>query len=267
MTDLAVLTIDDEPLALRRLEFALAEIPGFTHVAEAGGCAAGLSKFAEYRPDIVIADIRMRDGSGFDFVEKLKPGRSPVVIFATAFDSFAARAFETCVIDYVLKPIEVPRLRAALHRARLRLSENAAAETVVELKAVVENLRQSISRQEKLPEQEVWVRGRHGSMTRVNLADIQLVTSEDDYIRLHLPTQSFLIRLSIRAFEEQVPAGEFIRVHRTALVRRSAIVGVTRSEGSLHAVLADGTLVQTGRIYARALTAMTQDARLDRVSG
>ncbi|MEQ1552414.1 LytTR family DNA-binding domain-containing protein, partial [Sphingorhabdus sp.] len=231
--------------------------------AEASGCATGLSRFAEYRPDIVIVDIKMRDGSGFDFVERLKPGRCPVVIFATAFDSFAARAFETGVVDYVLKPIEIPRLRAALHRARRRLSDNAAADTIVELKAVIENLRRSIPGQEKPLEREVWVRGTHGAMTRVNLIDIQLVTSEDDYIRLHLSERSFLIRLSIKAFADQVPEGEFIRVHRTALVRRSEIVGVTRSDGSLHAVLTDGRLVQTGRVYARALTALTKGARLD----
>jgi two-component system, LytTR family, response regulator len=263
VTDLSVLTIDDEPLALRRLELALADIPGFTHVAEAGGCVAGLSQFAQYRPDIVIVDIKMRDGSGFDFVERLNPGRSPAVIFATAFDSFAARAFETCVVDYVLKPIEIPRLRAALHRARLRLNDNAAADTVVELKAVVENLRRSLPGQQRCSEREVWVRGSQGAMTRVNLVDIQLVTSEDDYIRLHLADRSFLIRLSIKAFADQVPEGEFIRVHRTALVRRSAIVGVNRSGGGLNAVLADGRLIQAGRIYARALIAMTKDARLD----
>ena len=263
MTDLAVMTIDDEPLALRRLELALAEIPGFTHVAEAGGCATGLSRFAEFRPDIVIVDIKMRDGSGFDFVERLNPGRSPAVIFATAFDNFAVRAFETCVVDYVLKPIEVPRLRAALHRARLRLNDTAAADNVVELKAVVENLRRALPGQEERSEREVWVRGTHGAMTRVNLADIHLVTSEDDYIRLHLTDRSFLVRLSIKAFTDRVPEGEFIRVHRTALVRRSSIVGVTRENGGINAVLSDGRLIQAGRIYARTLTAMTTDARLD----
>jgi two-component system, LytTR family, response regulator len=263
LTDLAVLTIDDEPLALRRLELALAEISGFAHVAQAGGCTAGLCEYAEHRPDIVIVDIKMRDGSGFDFVERLNSGRSPAVIFATAFDSFAVRAFETCAVDYILKPIEVPRLRDALHRARLRLNDNAAAETVVELKAVVENLRQSLPHQGKQPDCEVWVRGSYGAMTRVNLVDIQLVTSEDDYIRLHLADRTFLVRLSIKAFQDQVPEDDFIRVHRTALVRRSAIVGMNRSGGVLSVILADGQRIQAGRIYARTLVAVMKDARLD----
>ncbi|WP_343517709.1 LytTR family DNA-binding domain-containing protein [Sphingomonas sp.] len=264
MSPLTVMTIDDEPLALRRLELAIAEVPGFVHVAEADGCGAGLSRFEECRPDIVIVDIKMRDGTGFDFVDRLKAVRSPAIIFATAFDHFAARAFETPAVDYVLKPIEIPRLRAALHRARARLADGAAATTIAELRAVVANLRRAAPGSVAAPgEREVWVRSNRGMMTRVAISDIRFVTSEDDYVRLHLADRSFLVRMSIRAFAEQVSAEEFIRIHRRALVRRSEIVDVARAGSRIKAVLADGRTVEAGRIYARSLLDMTRRARLD----
>lgn len=266
MTDLAVMTVDDEPLARRRLALALAEVPGFDLVAEADGCEAGLQQFERSRPDIVIVDIKMRDGTGFDFVERLRADRPTALIFATAFDHFAVRAFDTPAVDYVLKPIEVDRLRAALHRARTRLAESAASADVAELSTVIANLRQGLSDQASMsaasPGREVWVRGRQGAMTRVALADIQSVTSEDDYIRLHVAGRSYLVRMSIRAFAEHVPPGDFIRVRRSALVRRSAIVDVVRSGGQVHAVLADGSRIEAGRVHARGLFDMVRTARL-----
>lgn len=264
MTALTVMTIDDEPLALRRLALAIAEVPGFTQVAEAGGCEAGMRCFEECRPDIVIVDIKMRDGTGFDFIDRLREDRSPAIIFATAFDHFAVRAYETPAVDYVLKPIEIPRLRAALHRARSRLANGEAETTVAELRAVVENLRRALpGAADASLEREVWVRGSQGTMTRVALTDIRFVTSEDDYIRLHLADRSYLVRMSIRAFAAQVPDEDFIRVHRNALVRRAAIVDVARTGSRVQAVLADGRTVEAGRVYARALLAMVQNARLD----
>lgn len=264
MIPLTIMTIDDEPLALRRLKLAIAEIPGFVHVAEADGCGTGLSRFAECRPDIVIVDIKMRDGTGFDFVERLQATRSPAIIFATAFDHFAARAFETPVVDYILKPIEIPRLRAALYRARARLADGAASATIAELRAVVDNLRRAVPGSAGAADkQDVWVRGSRGTMTRVAIADIRFVTSEDDYVRLHLADRSYLVRMSIRTFADQIPVEEFIRVHRRSLVRRTEIIDVVRAGSRVQAVLADGRMVEAGRIYARGLLDMIRSARLD----
>lgn len=263
MIPLTVMTIDDEPLALRRLELAIAEVPGFVHVADADGCGTGLSRFAECRPDIIIVDIKMRDGTGFDFVDRLQTTRSPAIIFATAFDHFAVRAFETPAVDYVLKPIEIPRLRAALHRARTRLADGAAAATMAELRAVVENLRRAAPGSAGASgEREVWVRGSRGTMTRIAIADIRFVTSEDDYVRLHLADRSYLVRMSIRTFADQMPVDDFIRVHRRALVRRTEIIDVIRTGSRVQAVLADGRTVEAGRIHARGLLDMIRSAQL-----
>lgn len=264
MTDLTVVTVDDEPLALRRLALAIADIPGFRLIGEADGCTAGLRRIAECRPDILIVDIKMRDGTGFDLLAGIPSGQVPAVIFATAFDSFAVRAFETPAVDYVLKPIELPRLRDALDRARSRIASDTAAARASEMEAVIANLRAAMAGTPAVPEErEIWVRGRAGTLTRVALADVILVTSEDDYVRLHLNGQSHLVRTSIRAFERELPPGTFVRVHRSALVRRSAITDVVRSSLGVRVILTDGRSIDAGRIHARALLAAMKRERLD----
>ncbi len=264
MTELTVVTVDDEPLALRRLALAIARIPGFKVIGEADGCAAGLRRIAECRPDILIVDIKMRDGTGFDLLAGLPPGDMPAVIFATAFDSFAVRAFETPAVDYVLKPIELPRLRDALDRAKARIASDTAAARAAEMESVIANLRTAMTGAAPVPdEREIWVRGRAGTLTRVALSDVILVTSEDDYVRLHLAEQSHLVRSSIRAFERELPPGTFVRVHRSALVRQSAITEVVRSPLGVRVVLANGQTIDAGRVHARALLAAMKRERLD----
>jgi two-component system, LytTR family, response regulator len=137
---LRLLTVDDEPLALRRLKLILQDMPGIVHVGEATGCEVALAEIGRLQPDIVLLDIRMRDGTGFDVIERL-PTKAPAIIFVSAFDSYAIRAFDSSVVDYVLKPVEFDRLRAAINRAAQRLAEAGAQEQVAELRAVVANLR------------------------------------------------------------------------------------------------------------------------------
>ena len=119
MTHLRILTIDDEPLALRRLKLLLRTISEVEHVGEAGGRAEALAKIEALKPDVLLLDIMMRDGSGFEVVEALHQApRTPVVLFVTAFDQYAIGAFDSAVADYLLKPVEPQRLAAALTRAR-----------------------------------------------------------------------------------------------------------------------------------------------------
>ena len=103
---ITVLTVDDEPLALRRLELILAKLPEVEHVGSASGCREAVAKIAGLQPDIVLLDIKMRDGTGFDVLNRLSEEQVPGVIFTTAFDHFAVRAFEAHAIDYILKPID-----------------------------------------------------------------------------------------------------------------------------------------------------------------
>jgi two-component system LytT family response regulator len=250
-----IVTVDDEPLALRRLEIVLGGIPGARLLGSAASCAEAVALIAERRPDIVLLDIRLRDGTGFDILDRLPKEVTPAVIFITAFDHFAIRAFEVSAVDYVLKPIDPPRLCEAIDRARARLVADSSVGQVQEMRAIIEDLRAEFHEQARSPyETELWIRGVTGSLTRVPLDRVDWVSSEDDYVRLHTGATSHLLRLSIRAFEGRIDPAQFVRVHRAALVRLSRIAEVRRTPaGRREVILQDGTRIATGRVFAKRL--------------
>ncbi|MEI9850734.1 MAG: LytTR family DNA-binding domain-containing protein [Sphingomonas sp.] len=263
MNALRVVTVDDEPLAIRRLEIVLGEMAGVQLVGSAGNCDQAVAMIAALDPDVVLLDIRLRDGSGFDILARLPPGVTPAVIFTTAFDHFAIRAFEISAVDYVLKPIEAARLAEALGRARLRLAADRSAEQIEEMRTVIRDLRAEFhDNAAPARETELWVRGVSGNLTRIAIDLIDWVSSEEDYVRLHIGGSSHLLRLSIRAFEARVEPAEFVRVHRSALVRISRITEIRRSiSGKREVTLRDGTRIPTGRVYAKRLNGLLRDRR------
>lgn len=254
MKRLTILSVDDEPLALRRVELILRRIKGIDHVGSAGGCEDALDKIEALSPDLLLLDIMMRDGSGFDLIDRLGD-RAPAIIFTTAFDHFAVRAFDTCAVDYVVKPIDPSRLQEAIDRAHARLTADLTANQVEELRAVVENLRQRLREQEPAAQsREIWIRNNNGGMTRVLLGDVEQVTSEDDYIRIHTCNASYLLRQSIRAFEAQIEPMEFTRIHRKTLVRTENIREIRKPAiGQAEVILQSGVRLKAGRVYAKQL--------------
>jgi two-component system LytT family response regulator len=254
---ISVLTVDDEPLALRRLELILAKFPEVRHLGSASGCREAIAKIAEMKPDVVLLDIRMGDGTGFDVLDGLSEAEVPGVIFTTAFDHFAVRAFEAHAIDYILKPVEAPRLRAAIGRSRERLAAADAREQIAQMRAVIDDLRAGHHEQGvRPPGDELWLRGSAGALTCIRRADIEMITAEDDYVRLHTASASYLLRGSIRAVQANLGLAEeeFVRVHRRALLRRSAIASVRRPPGKgVRVMLRNGSEVGAGRVYAKTL--------------
>lgn len=162
MNSLRVLTVDDEKLALRRLKLLLRSIAYVEHVGEANSCEEAISSIKGLSPDAVLLDIRMRDGDGFEVIEALADRPDPpAVIFVTAFDHYAVRAFDSAVVDYLLKPVERDRLSAALSRARKQRLAATAEQRLGEMKEVVRNLRAHAGERNGTPyETEFWLRGQ-----------------------------------------------------------------------------------------------------------
>jgi len=255
MIPLRILTVDDEVLALRRLKLLLQKIPNAEHVGEASGCAEALAKIAMLRPDVVLLDIRMRDGSGFDVIDALQDHlQPPVVLFVTAFDEFAVRAFDTAVVDYLLKPVEKERLARALDRARQRAASLDAEQRADELQQVVRQLRSARHEgREEAYESEFWLRGA-GGLVRVHVDAIDCVSSEDEYVGLHTATGTHLMRSSLRQFADRVEPRLFVRVHRAWLVKESAIAELrTRGADGPEVILRNGKRLPTGRVYLKHL--------------
>jgi two-component system LytT family response regulator len=255
MNVIRILTVDDEMLALRRLKLLLQGMPHVEHVGEAASCKEAIAAIQELSPDAILLDIRMRDGDGFDVIEWIGQRPSPpAVIFVTAFDHYAVRAFERAVVDYLLKPIERDRLAQALSRVHHQVRAMEAEQRISEMQEVLRNLRSAAAgRSDTSYETEFWLRGASG-LVRVPIDAIESASSEDDYVALHTRNGSHLMRGSLRQFEARVEPGQFVRVHRCWIVRRYAIAELrTRRTGGGEVNLTSGRKVPVGRAYLKKL--------------
>jgi len=254
MTAMRALLVDDEPLALRRLELLVGAMPEMKICGFASGCKEAVEATVRERPDIVLLDIRMRDGSGFDYLAELPDHLEPAIIFVTAFDSHAVEAFTHNALDYVLKPIDAARLGVALQRARRAIEERDAARTTVELHEVIANLREKI-RADGAPvfETELWIRKNVTGFVRVLVADIHWIAAEDDYVRISTGERCYLLRSTLNDLHARLDPEQFLRIHRSTIVRRSLISEFRRDGIGLQACLASGEQLRVGRVYARSL--------------
>ncbi len=246
---LSAVIADDEPVAVRRLHRLLAAIPGVDVVGSGLNCAAVREQIERLRPDLLLADIEMPGETGLSLVESLDPLTAPVVIFVTAFSEYAMEAFGLDSADYLLKPVEPERLAAAVERVRRRIAGRSAAEREDELRSVVSALRA------RLPNaQSAFVWARDGFTDhRVPLEAILWLEAERDYVRLHTEARRYLVRDRLSAFEKRLPTDHFVRVHRSALVRRAAVVAIGPKGDRAYALtLSNGDVVPVSRGFADA---------------
>lgn len=254
---LRVLIVDDEPIARRRLVRLLRPIAGVEVVDEAGDVAAAVASARRLAPDLLLLDIQMPGGDGFDVIDRLGQ-EAPPVVFVTAFDHHAIRAFDHAAVDYVTKPVEAPRLAQAIARARAAAAARGHDERVAELLATVETLRRSLRTGDPAP-QALWIRDgpQH---RRVPLNAIGHIEAEGDYVRVHEGARSHLVSDSLAAMEARLAPFGFVRIHRRTLVRREAIVAIERAGyGALAVSLAGGPRLRVGRTYAPALRGLLRD--------
>lgn len=254
MGGLSILVADDEPLARRRLTRLLGKIDWVGRVDEAGDAAETCRQAEALRPDILLLDIQMPGGSGFEVLERLA-FVPPAVVFVTAFDHHALGAFEANAIDYVTKPIEPGRFLLAMDRARAAVQQHLQRDQIAELRETVATLKRALSRRETRA--EFWVKTR-GAHLRIAPEEVMRIQAERDYVRLHLRDADYLFQESLASLERRLDPAEFMRVHRSAIVRRAAIARIRPGRfGALVLMLADGSEVGVGRSYAAAVRAGT----------
>jgi len=237
---LRFLIVDDEPLAVERLQLLLARMEGVAIAGTAMEGAAALRLVEAMRPDAVLLDIAMPGMDGIDVARALGRLTSPpVVIFVTAFDTFAVAAFDVDAVDYVMKPVSADRLARAVDRARERIGmRDDSPSAPVEPGGA--------------PLAEFWVSEARGGLVRLAASDIDRITAERDYMRLHVGPRSWLINHTIGRLESELDPERFVRIHRSAIVRRDFVTGLRRDEsGRWWARLADGDEQKVGRLYVR----------------
>ena len=243
-----VLLVDDEPLALERVRALLLDSPEVEVVGSAADGDEAARMIAELRPDLVLLDIQMPRRSGTSLAKALLADPLVEVIFITAFDRFAAAAFDLDAVDFLLKPVDPDRLKLALSRAERRRR--------------LPPLQPPVRLDEEPPETEgpgrphdggyastLWVR-RRGMMVRVDVAEIDWIEAAGDYVLVHTPARSHMMRTTMDKLQSRLDPRIMLRVSRSAFVRRSA---VTRAEnpgrGVLILVLGAETAVKVGHTY------------------
>ncbi len=217
------LIVDDEPLARERLAALLRDCSNVEVVGEAGDGRAALEAAARLHPDVVLLDIRMPLMDGLEAARHLAGfDAPPAIVFCTAYDEHALAAFDSGAVDYLVKPVRLERLRAALERAR-----RFGAADIAKLESAAG----------KPPRRSHLCARVRGNLVLVPVADIQYLLAEDKYVVVHHVKGEVLIEESLKALEDEF--GErFVRIHRNCLIARDALVGLVRAaDGSIHAQL------------------------------
>ena len=230
-----ILIVDDERPARERLRRMLALEAGIEAIAEASDGIDALRQLAQFRPDALLLDVEMPELSGIDLAASL-PVPAPLVVFVTAYDEYALRAFDANAIDYLLKPFDQARLRRSLERLRARHAAQALAAAAVP----------------GLPPRQLLVSER-GATRVVQVADIEWLETADNYVVLHTADGAPLLRQTLSGLLAQLGSG-FVRCHRRAAVRPGAVQRVNPlDKGDCELVLRSGALVPCSRQYRAAL--------------
>jgi two-component system, LytTR family, response regulator len=245
---LRVLLIDDEPLAVARLEVALRGTPEAQVVGQAHDGIAAAAAIAELKPDLVFLDVQMPGMSGLELARALEATPRPEIVFVTAFERYAPDAFEVEAADFLLKPVQFERLREAIDRAWRRRALRDQAERAAELEQTLR------TRAAESPyDAELWAPSRNG-LVRVPVGQIEWIEAARDYVLLHTVTRSYILRATMSALSRRLDPAVMLRVHRSAFVRLDAVSEVRRAAaGRLALLLASGVEVQVGSVYVGAV--------------
>jgi len=237
---LRALIADDEPRARQFLEKLLGEHEQLEVVGAARNGAEALQMVAELKPDVAFLDIHMPDLSGLEVARHLRGAEAPIVVFVTAYDKYAIEAFEVAALDYVLKPLRRERLAETVRRV---VAESRNARPAARAEALREAL-DSPEFASQLPAlRRLPVRHRR-EVKLLDLGDVPLIFSRDRLVLARSETHEYLVDYTLQELEQRLPEGQFVRVHRAALVNVDAIESYGGEEGVLVLKLKDGTRVE-----------------------
>ena len=243
-----VLIVDDEPLARERIRSLLAAEPDVQVVGECGDGGAAVDAIRDARPDLVFLDVQMPDLDGFGVLDALAGEELPLVVFVTAYDQYALRAFEAHAVDYLLKPYDVDRFAAALARARANLGSAGGADVRSQLLSLLQELRPNSRYLERLIV-------RLGSrLLFVRAEEIDWIEAEGNYARLHAGNRSYLVRETMSHLEAKLDPAHFVRIHRSSIVNVDRIQELESVfQGEYLIVLRGGTKLNSSRGYRERL--------------
>jgi len=248
---LTVLLVDDEPLAREGLRILLARDPDIGVIHDAKNGFEAVAAIRELRPDLVFLDVQMPEMDGFDAVREIGADQMPAVVFVTAHDQYAIRAFEINAIDYLLKPVTEERFAKALARVKERLGSKGSDDTGRQILSLLETIASPTRYLKRLAVRTA------GKTVLVDVADIDWIEAAENYVQLHTSRGGHLLHVTMSTLEKSLDPAIFLRIHR------SVIVNVTRirelqpvMHGEYAITLASGARLQSGRNYSERLKAL-----------
>ena len=248
-----VLVVDDEPLARRGIRQLLDSETDFEIVGECKNGREAVSALEKLSPELIFLDIQMPLLDGFSFIEKVGAQNLPEIVFVTAYDEYAIRAFEINALDYLLKPVDPERFQKTLERVREQIKNKQPRQMEQKLAALLENL--------KLPESEKYLERiaikENGRVTFLNIDEILWISSEGNYVGLHTKGEMHLLRETMDAIERKLDSRKFLRLRRSTIVRIEQIKELhPLFNGEFEVVLKNGTRLASSRRYRKNLDAL-----------
>ncbi|MDQ3698761.1 MAG: LytTR family DNA-binding domain-containing protein [Gemmatimonadota bacterium] len=250
------LIVDDEPLARTHLRNLLASDPEVQVVGECGNGRDAVTAIREQSVDLVFLDVQMPELDGFDVVRAVGPEQMPAVIFVTAYDEYALKAFEAHALDYVMKPVSRSRFHDAVGRAKAVVRNAHATELRVPLGALLE----AVSAERRHLDR-IAIR-YDGRIIFLKTDQIDWIEADDDHVRLHVGPKRYVHRDTLTRLEQRLSPGTFLRIHRSIIVNVERIREMQPwFQGDYVLILQDGTKLTSGRSYREKVRALLENAR------
>jgi two-component system LytT family response regulator len=248
VTKIRTLVVDDEPMARERVLTLLNQQPDIVVVGECADGAQAVSAIERLDPELVFLDVQIPVFDGFSVLRAVTPRRMPMVVFTTAYDEYALRAFEVHALDYLLKPFDGPRFQRALERARERIERQRAGDLGKRLLAMVQDLKPEPQQQN-----DRLVVKSGGRIYFLRVDEIDWVDAAGNYVRLHVKGESHLFRETMAAMEKRLDANRFVRIHRSHIVNTDRIKELQPGNGEHIVVLRNGVRLTLSRGYREKL--------------
>jgi two-component system LytT family response regulator len=248
MHNLRLLVVDDEPLIRLGLRNALSRVPGVEIVGECESGAQAIHSILSEEIDLVLLDVQMPDCTGLEVVRQIGPQRMPMVVFVTAYDEYAVKAFEMNAVDYLLKPFDDERLRNSIERVRERYATRNQSALTQQLQTLLDANREWSDR---------FVVRNTDRYEFVAVESIEWIESADNYVQLHCGTKIHLLGETLSGVQEKLDPRKFQRVHRCRIVNVSRIAAIhPMLNGTYSVELRNGVRLTTGRQYRDAIQSL-----------
>jgi len=240
MDRIRVIIADDEPLARRGIRQLLAPHKDIKVVAEARNGRDTVKILSELKPDLIFLDVQMPNLDGFDVVKEVGPSSMPVLVFVTAHDEFAIKAFEAHALDYLVKPVEVDRFNYALERVRQQLRSSKAADLTRKLASIL------AAREKERARERIVVQTARGKLI-LHADEVDWIEADDYYAAIHTGGARHLVRESLASLEERLDPKTFVRTHRSAIVNIDRVCELRQETGESFLLLAGGIRIPISR--------------------